>query len=172
VDQEVETFDLTLTAEGTVVAADPSPLEEIGLARIEAEVPEGMELREGSAVVEVGEGTAEGQVIVYPVTASAEAVREIGAAEVRDLVKGLTAAEAEEALAPYGAAEVALWPDWATTVTTLDPRLEVTIVPLPPAGEDVVPSAASPEPATTTAPPTEPAPGATSSAAPDATPAP
>ena len=56
VGQEVETFELTLTAEGTVVAADPSPLEEIGLARIEAEVPEGMELREGSAVVEVGEG--------------------------------------------------------------------------------------------------------------------
>ena len=83
VGQEVETFELTLTAEGTVVAADPSPLEEIGLARIEAEVPEGMELREGSAVVEVGEGIAQGQVIRYPVTARAEAVREIGEDEVR-----------------------------------------------------------------------------------------
>jgi len=177
VDQEVETFELTLTAEGTVVAADPAPLEEIGLDRIEAEVPEGMELRDGSAVVEVGEGVPQGQVILYAVTARAEAVREIGVAEVRDLVKGLTAAEAEAALAPYGAAEVALWPDWAATITTLDARLEVTIVPLPAAGEDAVPTAA-PEPSASAPPPTEATPGATSSAAPgesappDVTPAP
>ena len=42
---EVETFDLTLTAQGTVVAADPAPLMEIGADRVAAEVPEGMQLR-------------------------------------------------------------------------------------------------------------------------------
>ncbi len=176
VGQEVETFELTLTAEGTVVAADPSPLEEIGLARIEAEVPEGMELREGSAVVEVGEGIPQGQAIQYPVTARAEAVREIGEDEVRDLVKGLTAAEAEEALAPFGTAAVVLWPDWATTVTTLDARLDVTIVPLPPA--DGSPGPTEPPESPASSPPAEPTTEATTTTAPgeaapsSATPAP
>ncbi|MCU0483656.1 MAG: baseplate J/gp47 family protein, partial [Chloroflexi bacterium] len=142
VGQEVETFELTLTAEGSVVAADPSPLEEIGLARIAAEVPEGMTLREGSEVVEIGEGAVEGQTVHYPVTARAEAYREISEDEVRVLVKGAEAPAAEAALAPYGTAEVVIWPDWAATVTTLDFRLDVTIVDLAP----LTPAPATPSP--------------------------
>jgi hypothetical protein len=160
VGQEVETFDLTLTADGSVVAADPSPLREIGLARITAEVPDGMTLREGSEVVDIGAGTVEGQTVRYPVTASAEAYREISEAEVRELVSGATPAEAEAALAPYGVAEVVTWPDWATTVTTVDVRLEVTVVELPPASPAAPPT--SPSPAATPAPTVEP--GATPTA--------
>jgi hypothetical protein len=140
VGQEVATFDLTLTAEGTVVAADPSPLEAIGAARVAAEVPDGKTLRDGSVRVEVGEGTPEGELIRYPVEARAEAVAEISEDEVRALVKGKTAEEAEALLGDYGSVEVTLWPDWVTTITTLDARLTVTIEGVPPAEPTALPS--------------------------------
>lgn len=132
VGREVETFELALTAEGHVVAADPAPLTQIALDRLIAEVPAGMAVREDSLLVEVGQGVVVGETVRFPVSGRAEAVREITEEEVRALVKGVTAAEAEAALAPYGRAEVALWPDWATTVTLLDIRLQVTVVPLNP----------------------------------------
>ncbi len=133
VGQEVQTFDLTLTADGTVVAADPTPLEAIAAARVAAQVPAGMELREGSMRVTVGQGIAEGQLIRYPVEGRAEAVRGVSEREVRSMVKGKTPAEAQEVLAPYGTAAVTLWPDWASTITTIDPRLTVTVQGVPPA---------------------------------------
>jgi hypothetical protein len=43
-------------------------------------------------------------------------------------VKGRTPSDAKAALAPYGDAVVTLWPDWVSTVTTMDSRLEVTVV--------------------------------------------
>jgi hypothetical protein len=164
---EVEAFELTLIAEGTVVAADPAPLEEIALDRLAAEVPEGMVLREGSEVVEIGPGVVAGQTVEYPVTARAEAYRPIDEAAVRELAKGKTPAEAEAALAPYGSAEVILWPDWASTVTTFDARLEVTVVSLAPATPGP-----STTPRPTPVPATEPPPSATPAPSADVTPAP
>jgi hypothetical protein len=169
---EVEAFELTLTAEGTVVAADPAPLEEIALARLAAEVPEGMVLRDGSEAVEIGPGIVVGQTVEYPVSARAEAYRPIEEAAVRELVKGKTPAEAEAALEPYGEAEVVVWPEWATTVTTFDARLEVTVVPLAPASPVPAPTPA-PTPAPATEVPATEAPESASPAPePDATPEP
>ncbi len=155
VGQEVATFDLTLTADGTVVAADPAPLEAIGAARVAAQVPDGKTLREGSARVSVGEGTPEGELISYPVEARAEAVAEVSEDQVRTLVRGKTPAEAAALLADYGSVEVVLWPDWVTTITTLDARLTVTIEGVPPA-----------EPAPTGTPRPSPTPGAAPSTPP------
>ena len=140
VGREAETFDLTLTAEGTVIAADPAPLEAIGAARITAAVPEGKQLREGSVRVEVGPGVVEGETIRYPVAARAEAVRDITSDEVRELVRGKTPAEAREILADYGSVEIVVWPDWVSTITTIDGRLVISVEGLPPAEPTAAPS--------------------------------
>ncbi len=140
VGQEVATFDLTLTADGSVVAADPTPLEVIGAARVIAEVPEGMTLREGSVQVEVGDGTVEGEQVRYPVKSVAEAVPQVSEDAVRTLVKGKTPAEAEALLGDYGTVEVTLWPDWVTVITTVDPRLTITVEGVPPAGPTPLPT--------------------------------
>ncbi len=132
VDREVTTFDLTLTADGTVVAADPSPLEQIATDRLATEVPPGMAIRDGSATVAIGDGTADGEIVRFPVTAAAEAVRGVTEDEVGALVKGTSPDEAQAALAPYGIADVVLWPDWATTVTGIDARITIVIVGVPP----------------------------------------
>ena len=142
--REAETFDLALTAAGTVVAADPAPLEEIGAARVAAMVPEGMQVREGSIRVQVGPGVVEDETIRYPVAARAEAVRDISAEEVRALVAGKTPAEARDLLAEYGTVAVVMWPGWAAAITGVDARLVVTVEGLPPSGPtgSPVPSAA------------------------------
>ncbi len=145
VGREAKTFDLSLAADATVVAADPSALETLAADRIGARVPEGRTLREGSTRVTVGAGSVAGETVVYTVTASAEAVRDVSVDEVRALVKGRTAAAAEGLLAPYGSAEIVLWPDWASSVTSLDMRLTVTVEGVPPA-EPTPPPTASPTP--------------------------
>jgi hypothetical protein len=123
------------------VAVDPAPLEDLAAERVAAEVPDDMTLRDGSTVTEIGAGEVAGENVLFPVTARAEAVREISEAEVRELVKGATPAEAEAALAPYGTAEIVLWPDWATTITSVDARLTVTVEGVPPAGPTESPAA-------------------------------
>jgi len=164
VGREAGTFDLTLTAEGSVVAADSSPLEALGLARIAAAVPGGMQAREGSVRVEVGPGTVEGETIRYPVEAQAEAVRTINAEDVRGLVRGKTPAAARGLLADYGSVEIVVWPDWASTITTIDGRLEVVVEGVPPAGTTPLPSPAvgpamtTPPPGQSGSPPASPAP--------------
>ncbi|MFH0750231.1 MAG: hypothetical protein V2B17_00170, partial [Chloroflexota bacterium] len=161
VDREAATFDLALAAEGSVVAADPSPLEAIGASRIAAAVPEGMQAREGSVRVEVGPGIVDGETIRYPVEARAEAVREISAEEVRGLVRGKTPTQARGLLAGYGSVEIVVWPDWASGITTIDARLEITVEGLPPADPTPSPtSTPTPAPFPTPAPsPTPSAPG-------------
>ncbi len=156
VGREAATFDLALAAEGSVVAADPAPLEAIGAARIAAAVPEGMQARDGSVRVEVGPGIVEGETIRYPVQARAEAVRDITAEAVRGLVRGKTPTEARGLLADYGSVEIAVWPDWASTITTIDARLEITVEGVPPADPTSPPTGAS---SPTAAPPSAPGQG-------------
>jgi hypothetical protein len=165
--REAETFDLALTAEGSVVTADPTPLEEIGAARIAAMVPEGMQVREGSVRVEVGPGVVEGETIRYPVAARAEAVRDISVEEVRALVAGKTPAEVRELLADYGSVEIIMWPDWVATITGIDARLVITVEGLPPAEPSAAPTPApTPTAVPATPPPAGPSGSPPSSAAP------
>ena len=166
--REAESFDLALTAEGTVVAADPAPLEEIAAARITALVPEGKQVREGSIRVQVGPGVVDGETIRYPVAARAEAVRDITVEEVRALVAGKTPAEVRDLLADYGSVEVVLWPDWVSAITTIDGRLVITVEGLPPAepGATATPSAAPRAAPGTPPPPADPSGSPTSSAVP------
>ncbi len=138
--REAATFDLALTAEGSVVTADPAPLEAIGAARIAAAVPEGMTTREGSVQVTVGPGVVSGQAIRFAVEARAEAVRDVPADTVRGLVRGKSPADVRELLADYGTVDIVVWPDWASTITTIDARLDVRVEGVPPAGPTPAPS--------------------------------
>src|SRR6476469_2053793 len=118
VGQAVPTYDLALSATGTVIAVDPRPVNEIATRQLESKIGTDHQLVDGSMDVEVGEGTVgeDGQVS-FQATARAQRIPIIDAALLRSLVKGKTRAEAEAALAPYGTAKVVLWPSWASTVT-------------------------------------------------------
>jgi hypothetical protein len=128
VGQAVPTYDLALSATGSVIAVDPRPVNEIATQQLEGKIGADHQLVDGSIDVVVGEGTVgeDGQVS-FQATARAQRIPILDAALLRSLVKGKTQAEAEAALAPYGAAQVVLWPSWASTVTGFDSRLDLTV---------------------------------------------
>jgi hypothetical protein len=128
VGQAVATFDLKLTASGTVIAVDPRPVQTIARADLEAQVAKDHRLVADSVSIVVGEGTVgEDDQVTFLATASAVQVAIVDPNAVRSLVKGKTAAEARAALAPFGTATVTIWPDWASTVTGMDLRLSVSV---------------------------------------------
>jgi hypothetical protein len=165
----VATFDLEVSATGSVTAVDPSPIQSIAESRLKAQVGADHRLVNGSIHVDVANGTVgeDGQV-TFQATATAARVLVVDPAQLRELVKGRTAADAAAALAPYGEATVSLWPSWVSTVTGIDSRLSITVDET--AGSGAGPSGAPSSPASPSAKPsraggsTQPSPPAGSSA--------
>ena len=161
VGQELELFELGLTSTGTVVAVDPSPVESIAQTRLESFVSPGYQLVDGSVQIDPGAPVIEGQTVRFPVTVEASQVQVPDAAELKRLILGKPLDEARSILAPFGVVELKLWPDWVTSVPTLDARVDVEVQsPLPveiiePSTEPA-PESESPEP--TAAPSESPAP--------------
>ena len=160
VDAEQETFDLELTAEGTVIAVDPDPVEDIARTRLESLVSPGNTLVDGSVRIEPGQPVVEGQQITFPVSVRATEVSIPDAAELEALVLGKSATETEQLLAPFGDVEVTLWPDWVSSVPTLDGRVTVEVAtPVPAEEPSEAPTrapTASPAPSPSGSPSTEP----------------
>jgi len=170
VNQEVATFPLTMTGTGSVQAVDATPIQAIAQQRLEASLGEGDELVPGSVDVRVGEGSVVNGMVSFTVDGSAKQVRPLDAATIERQVLGLSRPEAERVLATYGDAIVALWPDYVTTVPTMESRVRFTLHdPV-----DRSPSEPTPSPRATTAPTrtTEPATDPGRSASPGAFPLP
>jgi hypothetical protein len=172
VGQAMNTFDLGVSATGTVIAVDPSPVRSIAEARLHDRIGADHRLVDGSIQVDVGKGSVgeDGQVS-FEATARAAEVTVVDPNQLRALVKGRTASEAEAALAPFGVAKVELWPAWVTTVTGVDARLSISVV-----GQDAAAGsggAGSPARSAGAAPSTAtPAPSAASPGAPQPSPSP
>jgi hypothetical protein len=128
VGKAIATFDLKLTANGTVIAVDPRPVVTIARTQLQAQVAKDHRLVADSVVIDVGDGTVgEDGEVTFQASARATQVAIVDANALRSLVKGKTAAEAQAVLAPYGTASVTLWPSWVSTVTGVDARLTVTV---------------------------------------------
>jgi Baseplate J-like protein len=143
VGQEVDSFTLRMTAQGTVLAVDPAPVTTIARERLSSQVTSGYQLVDGSTSVEVGAGSVVAGVVTFPVTGSARQLRPVDAAALERAVLGLPEAEARARLEPYGDVSIELWPDWVDAVPSLDQRVTVTVT----APIDIAPS---PSPTTET----------------------
>jgi hypothetical protein len=91
--------------------------------------PRGRSILEDSIQVDVRRVTqsADGVEVRVTVTALAEPIIDVGA--VRSQVSGLTADEAERALADLGGVEVSLWPGWVDRAPGLEWRIDVQVSP-------------------------------------------
>jgi hypothetical protein len=127
VGQEIETFDLGASATGSVLAVDTAPLEAIAEARLAASIDAGYELVEGSSVIEVDPAVVDGAAITFPVRATAQEVAVLDAEAIADEIRGLPLADAQAVLDGYGTATISVWPEWVSTIPTIDGRLTVTI---------------------------------------------
>jgi hypothetical protein len=146
VGQEVASFTLSMSATGQVLAVDSSPVKSIAEARLQGSTSAGYELVAGSIDVTVGEGTVNGGTITFPVEGTAKQVRTIDAAALKSQVLGLGEQAAKDLLVPYGTVEIRLWPDWVSSVPSLDQRVTLTVAP---------PVDATPSPSPSVAPSTQ-----------------
>lgn len=144
--QEVPTFTLALTAEGTVTAVDSSPVEAIAEDALTDAVDQGSELVPDSTTVSVGAGSVVDGVVTFEVTGTAKQLRPVDAAALFPQVLGLTEAEARAVLEPYGEVAIDLWPGWVTTIPTFERRVTLTVadpvdtIPTPPPTEAPTPA--------------------------------
>ena len=127
VGQEVATFDLGLSATGTVMTVDPAPVATIAEELLRASIKPGHELVADSIDVEVGEPVVTGQSVAFTATATGQQVAVLDPDELRSLVLGKTLDEARSILAPYGEVELSAWPDWVGSVPTIADRVSIRI---------------------------------------------
>ena len=127
VDQEIESFELGMTAQATILAVDPAPVTAIAETLIRGRVSPGYELVAGSIRVAPGAPVVDGQVITFPVTATAQQVAILDPDALRELVMGKPLETARELLAPFGEVALTAWPDWVSSVPTLADRVDVRI---------------------------------------------
>jgi hypothetical protein len=124
---EATQFELGMTAEGSVLGVDSSPIQGIAEDRIRAKVESGWELASGSTAVQVGDPTVLGDAVSFPVVVRATEVRNVDEASLRGQVRGLALAQARSRLEPYGNVSISVWPDWVTTIPTNDDRIDFSI---------------------------------------------
>ncbi len=146
VNKEVESFTLGLAANGSVLAVDASPVQAIVESALKDAVKPGYELIDGSTKVAVGDGTVDGATVVFNAAGAAEQVRPVDGEALRQQVLGLPEQEARAILEPYGEVELVLWPDFVSSVPTLQQRVTLVVLDAVDATPDIVPVPATPEP--------------------------
>ncbi len=127
VGQEVATFDLGLSATGTVIAADTAPIDAIAATQLRTAVDPGHAMVAGSTTIEVGPAIIAGQSVSFPVTASAKQVAILDPDALTKLVLGKPVAEARAILEPYGEVQLSVSPDWVGTIPNFESRVDLTI---------------------------------------------
>ncbi len=146
VNKEVESFTLGLTANGTVLAVDASPVEAIVESALKDAVKPGYELIDGSTRVVVGDGTVDGATVVFAAAGTAEQVRPADGEALRQQILGLPEEEARAILEPYGEVELVLWPGFVSGVPTLQQRVTLVVLDAVDPTPDIAPVPATPEP--------------------------
>jgi hypothetical protein len=127
VGQEVETFEIGLSASGTVLSVDPGPVTAIADELFRATVEDGHQLVAGSIQVAVGAPVVSEQTVAFSATATGQQVAVLDADQLRALVIGKPLEEARAALAPFGDVELTAWPDWVGSVPTIEDRVDVQV---------------------------------------------
>jgi hypothetical protein len=122
-----DTFQLGLTAKGTIVGADPGPVSTLADARIRSSVKDGFDLVEDSIQISVGTPLVTGATITFPVIATADATRHLDAAALRKRIHSLGLPQARTILREFGTVTITVWPNWVTTIPSNDDRLSFTI---------------------------------------------
>jgi Baseplate J-like protein len=145
IDVEQATFQLAATATATVVAVDPTLVDQVAATRIAASVPVDHTMQEGSVTSSHDGGQADGELVDFRVTASASAIPVLDPVALREAIKGKPVGEARTILGRYGTVTIDTWPGFVGSIPTLDARLDLTVAGAQPAGSpSPVPSGSAP----------------------------
>ncbi|MFL5680857.1 MAG: baseplate J/gp47 family protein [Chloroflexota bacterium] len=139
--EEVPTFELDLQSTGTVVAVDETAVKSLAASRLQEGVGAGHRVVDGSVNVDVGDGRVDGDVVTFPVTATGRRVQVVDPAQVAARIKGRPIDEARSILQEYGDVKIGVWPDWVSSIPTIDARIDLRVTP-----SAAAPTGASPAP--------------------------
>lgn len=131
--QAVPQFQLGLSATGTVVGVDPTPIKSLAETRLATLVGAGWQLEPGSTTIDVGTPSVSESVVSFPVTVRAMRDRIVERDALVAQIRGLVLAEARAKLDDYGQVQITLWPDWVSTIPTDTSRISLTIEAAAPA---------------------------------------
>jgi hypothetical protein len=106
---------------------DSVPLRALAEERLLSSVEVGHQLVQGSSEVTVEEAVVEEGSIRFPIIATARQIPLLDPSKIEAAIRGRPLDEAREILADYGTAELAVWPDWVSSIPTIDARVEVTV---------------------------------------------
>jgi hypothetical protein len=126
-DQQIESFDMGMTATGSVTAVDDSVIEAYGQSKLNGAVDADYRLVDGSAEVSVGEPSVEGDVVAFPVSATALEVRQLDSNAILAQIKGKSIPQARAILERYGEVQLSVWPAWVTAIPTIDARVSLKV---------------------------------------------
>ena len=129
VGQEVATFELGATSTGSVTAVDRGAVPALAAEVLQGRVAADHRLVDGSVDVQTDTPTASGEVVMFPVTARAQQVLVLDAKALASKIKGRPIFQARSILEPYGDVQIGVWPDWVTSIPTIDGRIELRIGP-------------------------------------------
>lgn len=124
---EATEFDLSATAEGTVLGVDPTPIRAISESRLESQVKAGWTLVATATRPTMGTPSAFGEIVTYPVTIIGAQLHDVDQVALLGSIKGLGLADARARLTAYGDVEITLWPDWVSKVPTNADRITFTL---------------------------------------------
>jgi hypothetical protein len=127
VGQQVDEFDLAVTADGTALGVDPAPIRDLAGARLAGQVTTGWTILPGSVASTLGTPAVLGTSITYPVSAGAMQVRDVDEAALLAAIRGLALPEARSKLDDFGDVAIEVWPDWVTRIPTRPDRVTMVL---------------------------------------------
>jgi hypothetical protein len=127
VGQEIETFEVGLSATGSVLTVDPGPVSVIADQLVRALVDVDRRLVVDSIDVQVNDPVVTDQTVTFTATATGQQIRVLDAEALKALVMGKPLDDARAALSPFGDVQLTAWPDWVGSVPTIADRVEVQI---------------------------------------------
>lgn len=146
VGQEIVSFDLGLSATGSVIAVDAAPVGQIAEVKLRGSVKPGYELVPDSMEIKPGAPIVTDQTVSFPVSVTAQQIAVLDPELLRSLVLGKSVDEARVILAPYGTVQIEVWPDWVRSIPTYANRVDMTVehaVPISGPGPSGKPSSSS-----------------------------
>jgi hypothetical protein len=141
VDELAPTFDLALDATADVTAVNESQIEQVAAARVRAAHASGQNLVSDAVEVAHDAGTVIGGTVVYSVTASGRGYTDPDPQTVVAALRGKSLADARSALAPFGVADIAIWPEFVDHLPDQAARISVQVVAPSAAPATLAPSA-------------------------------
>lgn len=127
VDSQVATFDLSASAEATVIGVDPTPIQAVAEAQLRTKVAQGWSVVDNSITADIGTPSVAGEAVTFPVSVHGTQVHTVDQAGLIAQIKGLVIAQARAKLAVYGDVDISVWPDWVSTIPTHTDRITFTI---------------------------------------------